>query len=216
MLHAIRKGAADNLSTQHKRDLDSSIQILSCLRGKVVSRYESAHNMYKVDLGYDQSETHAVKKRLQNDVKVFMSGIGMRYKRRFRHVDPQWLAEAYRMMQKYKSVVAAAYVLLAVGLLWGHVLSSHVVLFSAISSLLFISFTVMSVYEVLFDYSESKLPGYVVQGIDPVELTVLAYTPQEQPKETSYSSMLSDVSVTTDDIEFMVGQEPGQSPHAYR
>ena len=206
MLHAIRKGAGDSLSNKHKQDLDYSIQIISCLRGKVVGRYESENGMYKIDLGHNASEVQAVKSRLQNQVKDFISSIGMRYKRRFRHIDQQWLVHAYQALQKYKSVAAVAYVLLAIGLLWGHALGSHIVLFSAISSLLFLSFAVMSVYEVLFDYSESKLSGYVAQGIESIELTVAEYSLQDSCQESSYKSMLSDVSVT--EMDFMIGQEP--------
>ena len=206
MLHAISKGAGDSLPVEHKRDIDFCMQILSCLRGTVVSRYESEKAMYKINLGHNESEIQEVKKRLQTDVKDFMLAVGMRYKYRFRYVDPQWLPQVYRLMQKYKSVALVGYVAMTAGLSWAGLLAGHVVLFSSITALLFVAFAAMSVYEVLFDYSESKLPGYVAHGVDAIELSIVEYVPDVDCRQSSYVDMLSDVSV-----DYMVGQDADDS-----
>lgn len=196
MLITIRKGAGDSLSTKHKQDLDYAVQILSCLRSKVVGRYEAAYGIYKIELGHNPSEIQAIKSRLQGDIKTFMTTIGMPYKWRFRYLEQRGLSQIYSTLKAYKSTGILTYTLVMLGLLCGQVLGSHLLSVFIVSVIVLLSFTVMSVYEVLFDYSESTLPGYVAQGIDPVELVVREDLPPEQYGDSSYTGMLSDISAS--------------------
>ena len=182
-------------------DLQINFQILSSLRRSVLAGYKNLSfkkdGYYDICLGYDQDELGVACKKIDADFFNFLKLLGMPHQPEMKSVFNNFCSNAASVMQKYKSIVVVFYVVVAAASVYIGIWSGHMFALSALSTLLFALFSVVSIYEVLFSAEpkagssavvtktpsgfELSFSSFAVEGINP-----------PHDKDSSYMDMLKE------------------------